>query len=376
VFNQVREDVNPEQVALQTSIDSEGLYNGSDIVRLSRSGVQEYADFIGDLWGEPTDVASLPQSAEAPGSYDTLVAGHSRYHAMWTLAHEYAAQQETWGRQQFGPGYKKHPGFNLFVPSEARADFKLHPATSPMDMLTIQINENIHKAPAQERVAMAIVETYFMGFKNGDWHSQKEYQLLNAGKLTPNLVSSAMAFAKLPAKVRDLVFSKVIKYGVGVELGNFAQVVYDFYEHGHFDSKKRKELDIDERRELDEMVESRLMVEAVGVIQRGINVSAARMRFKSLREHMLGEIQGEKPQMDLLEMLEVDVEKERKAEIRRNKDLLKRSVDEMLGQKSAALFATAKLVQEYTEHQGDDQTLNLFIEGTTQMLARARTLVG
>jgi hypothetical protein len=358
VFDQTREGVNPEQDALVESISTNGLYNSVDVVRLTRSALEDYNHFVGELWGKQRCLKDMPSSTHASGRYDTLVAGHSRFEAIKTIEVRKAEAAVAQGKQ-YDPGLASIPA-------------TLHKATTPIGMLAIQINENIHKAPSQERVAIAMVESYLLGQREGLWKSAREFQTEYACQFSRRQLANALAFARLPESVRALVFARSIPYGVGVALGEHSSSIENFSLHRFFDNKKRAELDESQRAELDEVVESKIMVEATRLLHSKLNVTAARKRYDGERNRMQSEIEADKPQLTLEDLfLSASIDDIRR-EVRHNKDTISRALDEMLGDKSASFIHTQGLIRNYA--MGNRLVLNSFVDSTQRISQEAREI--
>lgn len=351
VFPQTREFENPVQDELQNSIAKNKLINDVDVVRLDKPMLHKYADFVLRLWGKNTDIASMSQSTYEQGKYDVLVAGYSRYNAIKTLENEKA--KIAMDKRQ------------VYNPDMALVPAKIYSVGSTIDMLAIQLNENIHSAPAQERVAMALVETYYLGLEEKLWHNRSEFQRLNSRRFNANQLNSAWAFAQLPEPVRDLVFAKIMPYGVGVGLGNLSATMYSYYEHHYFEGRKRDSLNEDECFELDNTVNSMLMLSATRVIKSNLNVSAARMRFESDRKRMLAEISGNHPQPTLDDLFEQAAMASIRRERRQHKAQISRLLDGMLGDASAKLFLAQSLIGKYVDK--DSTYMNMFIQATERI---------
>lgn len=359
VFDQTRGGVNPQQELLRESIAVHGLINCLDVVRLSRSAVVSYADFVGELWGRTQDISALPVSSHVPGMYDTLVAGHSRLVAIKDNEQDYAATANA-RNLPYNPGMAQVPA-------------KLHAAASPIEMLAIQINENIHKAPSQERVAIALVESYYLGLRDGLWKSTHDFLKQNTNRFSRRQLHDAVAFSKLPEPARALVFAKCLPYSVGTALGDFSRVVETFYSQKYFEGRKRIELDPDERARFDGLVASKIMREATLAQTKRLNVTAARKRYENEKSTLIKASADGDTQLTLDALFKQTAKDDARQEIRHNKDEIQKLLDGMLGDQSAQFLTTQQLIRQYAE--GDTLVLEQFAEGTMRIATGARRLL-
>ncbi len=359
VFDQMRSDVNPQQQALQESIAANGLYNPLDAVRLSRASVVSYAGFVSELWGREQDISALPVSTHTPHVYDLLVAGHSRLTAI--QENEKIIAAAAYARsQQYDPAMAKVPA-------------KLHAANSPIEMLAIQINENIHKAPSQERVAIALVESYYLGLREGTWKSSHDFLRQNNRRFSQRQLHDAVAFSRLPEQARALVFAKCLPYSVGTALGDFSKVVEQYYSQRFFEGRKRIALDPEERARLDQLITSKIMREATLAQAKRLNVTAARKRYENEKNSYAALSADDDAQLTLDDLFKQTAKDDARQETRRNKDEIQRILDEMLGDQSGRFITAQRLIREYADT--DNLALSQFAEGTARIAVAARGLL-
>lgn len=105
---------------------------------------------------------------------------------------------------------------------------KVHPISTPEEIIALQLDENIHSKPAQEQRAIAIVETYRYGMESGMWANKTEFLKQSKGKFSRRVLDEAMGFAQLPPQAIDFVFSGKLSYNAAVALGLASETVMDY----------------------------------------------------------------------------------------------------------------------------------------------------
>lgn len=198
MLSQVRGGANPESHKLKQSIDSIGMINPIDVVRLSRDELIIYIDFVNSVWGSDLSIEDYDKR-EIDGIFYLVVAGHSRTRAVIELAKE------------------KDIDYIL--------NCKIHPVTSPEDIINLQLEENIHSKPPVERQAMAIVEAYIWGMQSGSWSSQKEFIDAQGGSIKSADLKKAIGFSRLPQQLRQFVLNRHIPYAAALEIGGITQIL-------------------------------------------------------------------------------------------------------------------------------------------------------
>jgi hypothetical protein len=192
-FDQVREDADSGDMAsLVESIEKGDLINQIDVARMDRDALQEYAAFVNKLWGAHQNVDDCPVGPD--GKYYLCIAGHRRTKGLRIIA-------------------AKNPDTINLV------DCKVHDTPTPLEIMSLQLNENIYHEPSKERQAMAIVETYFFGLEKGLWRDQREFLKKNKDNFSHNALINALHFAKLPPQIREFVTINDTPYEVAVEMG-------------------------------------------------------------------------------------------------------------------------------------------------------------
>jgi len=359
---QTRPGHNPRQRELADSIRTVGIMNGLDAATVTPKTLREYADLNERTWGRRTDISRFAPSLHAPGRYDVLVAGHSRRLAILAIEHEKAE-----ARRRVGLDYNLN---RVIVPT------KIHPVNSPADMLALQIHENTHKAPSQERVAMAMVESYLYGAEQGAWKSFVEFREQNADRFTETQIADAIAFARLPESVRSLVLNQQIRYGAAVELGRFAANVSAYLAFKSFGTTKPADLAEDERHELDLAVHSELMRESAVIMKSKLNVTSAQARYASKRQAMHAEMaanDGSLPEPEQLDLLIThQAVNDLKRRTRENHEETARLIDAMLDGTTSDMLGALSVIR--SEIDTDSPIVGTFVKAVERIAEDAHAL--
>lgn len=203
VLPQVRSGLNPDLRDIKESIRANGLLNPIDVARMDEFQLYEYIEFVNHLWNTSIDATQYEPLRHDDGFFYMVIAGHTRTEAIRQLQDE----DETNRR------------YALMT--------KIHKITDPEEIISLQLDENLHSKPAQERQAMAIVEAYEYGRLHNKWASPAEFSKLNRGKFSRKILSEALGFARLPSEARDFVFSGGLSYNAAVELGKASEAFMD-----------------------------------------------------------------------------------------------------------------------------------------------------
>mgnify|MGYP006136690975 CR=1 FL=1 len=203
VMPQVRIGMNPDLKDIKESLRANGLLNPIDVVVMDEFQLSEYIGFVNDLWGSEISIADFTDKQDDEGNFNLVIAGHTRTEAIRQLEEE----------DEFGRSYAVMA--------------KIHKISDPAEIISLQLDENLHSKPAQERQAMAIVEAYEYGRRHERWSTPAEFARLNKGKFSRKVLSEALGFARLPDRARDFVFSGNLSYNAAVELGKSAETILD-----------------------------------------------------------------------------------------------------------------------------------------------------
>lgn len=201
---QVRSGSNPDLPDLKESIKTNGLLNPIDIAVMDEATLQEYIDFINELWGKNVQLDDYSDLRQPDGTYYLVIAGHTRAEAISQLQIEDQTDCQ----------------YDVMC--------KIHSANDPYTIISLQLDENIHSKPSPERRAIAIVEAWQYGLRKGSWKNKAEFLRLAGKKFNAKNVSDAIAFSQLPQEVRDFVFEGNASYASSVELGKSVETVKDY----------------------------------------------------------------------------------------------------------------------------------------------------
>lgn len=192
MLSQVRAELSPDHESLKSSIGGDKkMLQPISVVRMDAERLSGYMDFVNELWGAEHRLEDFTPAPD--GSYYLVVAGHCRTVAAVDIASE--------------------RGVDQMVPSKVYSDM------SDRDIIALQIDENIHSNPSPEREAMAIVESYRMGMREGLWSNKTEFITSTDNKFSRYALNQALDFVDLPAGIRDFVFAGTFPYSLAVELG-------------------------------------------------------------------------------------------------------------------------------------------------------------
>lgn len=259
MLSQVRSGLNPELPELKESIRTKGLLNPIDVAVMAEPQLEAYIDFVNSLWGTDMSVSDFKRQ-EAAGLYYVVIAGHTRTEAIKQLADE----DET------------DASYNIIV--------KLHDVSDPQEIIALQLDENIHAKPAQERRAMAIVEAYMYGLQTGQWHSEQEFLDVSGERFSKTILREALGFARLPRDARDFVFAGKMSYAAGVAIGLATPTILEYttarlgYDEIEFGDEERATLNDSYRDTVS------LLIAQIG--NRNLNSTAAKKFIKGREAEM------------------------------------------------------------------------------------------
>ncbi len=194
---QVRKIKNAKIEELVDSIRSNGLINPIDIVILDKESFINHINFINKIWKENIDYSTYPSLGE---KYYVVVAGHTRLKAI-----------------------KKIIKDDNIV--DSKINTKVHNAKTSEEILSIQLDENIHSEPRIEERAIAIIECFYLGLSTGKWHDQKDFISQNKHKFSSNVLKDALAFTNLPLDIKTYILNGNLFYKTGVELGKLSSLI-------------------------------------------------------------------------------------------------------------------------------------------------------
>ena len=292
VMPQVRTGMNPDLKDIKESVRSNGLLNPIDVAVMDEFQLMDYIDFVNDLWGTDVSFASFEDKQDENGFYYLVVAGHTRTEAIKQLE-----QEDEYGR-------------TYAVMS------KIHKISSPSEIISLQLDENLHSKPAQERQAMAIVEAYEYGRRHEQWKSPAEFARINKGKFSRKVLSEAIGFARLPDRARDFVFSGSLSYNAGVELGKSAEIILDNIA-ANFGLGGNDEVPTDVQAAFQEAYHTQVGIFISHIQGEGLNSTAAKKYLQGqmlLLQEKSAKLRGELDEEDsLFDMSMISAEEQRSA---------------------------------------------------------------
>lgn len=203
-LSQIRGTKNKVSAQLKESIRHDGLMNSIDCVRMSENLLGEYIAFTNEVWGGDVSLADLADMRLDDGTYRLVAAGHTRHDAFLELENDAVDP------------IRRKP-----------MQIKIHDANTVEDIIRLQQAENIHSTPPRERVAMAEVESFLWGQKNGRWSSVDDYVNQRSG-VKKRQMRQSLAFHTMPKEARDFIFTSTLPYAAGVEIGKTMGILKDY----------------------------------------------------------------------------------------------------------------------------------------------------
>lgn len=264
---QVRSGMNPDLPELKQSIKARGLLNQIDVARMNHDQLAAYIEFVNRTWGTDVAIEDYAGQQQPDENYYVVIAGHTRTEAVYQLQEENEA------------GYE----YVLMA--------KVHPISTPEEIIGLQLDENIHTKPAQEQRAIAVVETYRYGLEQGLWKSKAEFLRQSKEKFSRKVLDEAIGFAQLPPEARDFVFSRRISYNAGVALGLATDTVMDYAAArlGHDDVTA--ELAEEDITRLNEAFREEIGIMIAHIANRGLNGPAA-------KKYIAGQVEEKKKKIE------------------------------------------------------------------------------
>lgn len=264
--SQQRGIYNPAFKSIKESIDGDDVINPPDVAYLRRDSLEAYLRFINKVWGDEHDIDQFEPDEE--GYYHLVIAGHTRVEAMIELEDErlLKAVEEGYDISNF-PIPKIHS--------------KIYRDLQPEDILALQMAENLHEKPSQERTAIAMVETFLYGVEAGKWSNRLEFLEANKGKFSRESLNKALLFADLSETIRGLVFAGVVAYGPIVELARTVPSHRAYILKKYFEGRDYSDLSDEERSDIESMIDTWNASETADLQTKKLNISAAKKHFAS-----------------------------------------------------------------------------------------------
>lgn len=198
---QVRPKLNPEFKSIKESVRNGDLLNNPNIAVMTREPFAVYVEFVNEVWSSNLQVEDFDDMA-MDGLYHLVVAGHTRTEGILEIAEE--------------------------EDEESIVVCTVHDVDDPMKIVSIQLDENLHSKPPQERAALVIVESYLLGKKQKQWKNEEEFALAAGSKFSKEQVRDAVGFARLPSAIRDAVFLGRLPYNAALTLGRGSETIRDY----------------------------------------------------------------------------------------------------------------------------------------------------
>lgn len=321
--SQQRGTSNPAFEAIKQSIESGDMINQPDIGIVNRESLEQYFNFINRLWGSNHHIDDFEPDSE--GNYYLAEAGHTRVDAVESLELEKL-------KRAIAEGYdiSSWPEPTIWV--------KLHRDQTPEDILRLQLDENLHEKPSQERTAIAMVETYFYGLEQGKWSSKEEFVAVN-NKFSRHALEAALAFCELDEIIRSYVFTGAVSYGPVVEIGKGVSLHRNYLANRYFGVESFKELDLDTQAEVEEQIMLWNASEVALIQNKKMNITAAKKRHQSFRNEWKKENTGTEDQGSFL----IDPLQEWRAYRARTRRELRSHINELVGARSEGALRALQL---------------------------------
>lgn len=260
---QIRGERNVVTDELKESILRQGLINLPDTTLLTRAALKEYIAFTNHTWGADATIEQFSDFELPDGRYPLIKSGLSRYQAVVELIDE--------GR----------------LPYDTLLTTKLSAAETVWDIVQWQIDENIHSQPPQERRAMALVESYSFGLKQGYWADENEFihaQQLTGHDVRKGPLNQALKYAKLEPRIRNFILAGHIPYLAGVEMGATVDVLTEFTARSNgYDGIDDPHLTVEQQRYIVESVAVELDIICNQITNGRLNSTAAKKLIQGKR---------------------------------------------------------------------------------------------
>lgn len=267
--SQQRGTHNPAFNSIKESIKNGDIINSPDIAYLKRDSLKSYLAFINKVWGDTHHIDQY--HADAEGYYHLVIAGHTRVEAMIELEDERLKQAAV-------------EGFDVSVLPPATIHSKIYRDLEPEDILALQMDENLHEKPSQERTALAMVETYLYGLEVGKWRTKKEFIEANERKFSQDSLNKALVFAELDQTTRDYVFTGAVKYGPVVELAKTVKAHRRYIRMRYFEARSVEDLSPEELDEIEVEIKQWNAAEIAYLQKRKLTVQKCKDRFEKYRK--------------------------------------------------------------------------------------------
>lgn len=322
---QVRSGMNPELPNIKDSIKTRGLINQIDVARMTGDQLDAYIGFVNKTWGTKVDREEYAMQQQPDNFYYVVVAGHTRTEAVYQLQEEDDA------------GY------------EYAMVAKVHDITDPQDVISLQLDENLHSKPAEEQRAIAVVEAYQYGLEHDLWTTKAEFVERSKGKFSKKILNDALGFAQLPPEARDFVFSGRLSYNAAVALGRATDTILEY----HVVKMGYDDMLFDVTPEFSEAYSKYVGHLIVQITNRGLNGTAAK-KFIAGQMNLLSQelevMRGSEAEDSLFEM--VSAEDQRQAYLRQLTRDYRTSLREM---RASSIEAVSSSLELHRRLVGDEE---------------------
>jgi len=312
-LSQVRGGDNHVNQELKGKILTDGLMNAIDVAHVDEAYLAEYIEFVNTTWGSDTTLEDFVGQRREDGTYYLIVAGHSRHAAIQDLE----ADDEIEPRPILA---------------------KVHDVESVWGLIRLQLSENTHSVPAQDRIAMATVEAFRWGLKSGLWKNQKEFLDSSQGTSTSNrMLKEALCFHNLPLNIHQFVSRRIISYSTAVEMGKSVPAVREYLaQKSGYDAADDPSLNAEL---LEKMVEQELYIRTNHIVANRMNKVNAKRHVSAWHNDIQSSLK-KSDEDDALELEFVSPEDQLRAIQQANRRELLKQISEM-GQHPSTHFAEA-----------------------------------
>lgn len=212
VLNQPRQTFLDIDLIAQ-DIARKNLLNPLTVAELDRAQAQEYIDTINEIWGTNHTIDELKQAEgeNIEEKYYILIAGERRLKALKQLDTVGCFDcQEAFGK---GPCSTRHP--HVFKDGN-KIEARLMRNFDALTAIDTQASENTHLRPAPQEEALFYDRYYKLKKRINSKYTIAQFSR-DVGK-SPDTITSALRFCKLPDEIQEFVANGTISYGIGVEL--------------------------------------------------------------------------------------------------------------------------------------------------------------
>lgn len=332
--SQQRGSSNPAFESIKESIENNDIINPPDVAVLSHESFEDYLNFINKLWKKSHHISDYIPNED--GRYNLVIAGHTRVDAIDDIENQRIKRAID-------------AGYDISNWSESTVNCKIYENISPAEILALQMDENLHEKPSQERTAIAMVETYYYGLENGNWSNTSEFAEINRNKFSKKALEAALIFSNLSEEIREYVFVGAVPYGPIVELGRTVEPHRRYLANKYFDSDYEL-LSEEDQFEIEDEILLWNASKVAFIQSKKLNISNAKKHFGSLIENW----DAHNPAEDKALSLFVDPDKEWIDHRRRTRAELKKRIQEVSELTTSSAFRSLQLHIEVMKPNSDE----------------------